>query len=436
MDVETAFLNAELKEEIYMHPPAGIVIQEGKVLRLLKTLYGLKQSPREWNANLDKFMISMSYTRITADSCVYIRRSAKGTVIIAVYVDDLIIAGSSLRLVESVKGAFHNRYKMKDMGVLEYVLGVRVDQQPDKNIIQLSQKTYILDMLVKYGVEDCKAVDTPMSSNVRLTKAMAPTTPQGRLDMEKYPYREAVGSLLWVANGTRPDVAFAVSQVAKFMSNPGLEHWEAVKRILRYLKGTQNVKIEYNGHRNVSIAGYCKGDLPLVNKFRESGEGANKRVRVNPELYVDADYAADPDSRRSITGYIFMLAGGPISWQSRQQSSVALSTMESEYMAACAATQEAIWLRLLLKDLHILDGDQPMVIREDNTACMAYAKHSADYKKSKHIDVKYHFVRERVASGEIVLEYVQSADQLADILTKTMDFQKFSGLRERILGSI
>ena len=131
-----------------------------------------------------------------------------------------------------------------------------------------------------------------------------------------------------------------------------------------------------------------------------------------------------------------MLSGGPISWQSRQQASVALSTMEAEYMAACAATQETIWLRLLLKDLHILDGDQPMVIREDNTACMAYAKNPMDYKKSKHIDVKYHFVRERIASGEIILEYVASADQLADILTKPMDFQKFSQLRERILGSL
>ena len=379
----------------------------------------------------------MLFTRITADSCVYIRKSARGTVIIAVYVDDLIIAGSSERLVVSVKSAFKNRYKMKDMGMLEYVLGVRVEQHPEKNIIQLSQKTYILDMLVKYKVENCKAVDTPMSSNIRLTKAMSPTTSQGSLDMEKYPYREAVGSLLWISNGTRPDVAFAVSQVAKFMSNLGMEHWEAVKRILRYLKGTQNSKITYNGFRNVNIAGYSSGDLPQVNRFRESTEGmSNKRVRINPELYVDADYAADPDSRRSITGYIFMLAGGPISWQSRQQVSVALSTMEAEYMAACAATQEAIWLRLLLKDLHILDGDQPMIIREDNTACMAYAKNPIDYKKSKHIDVKYHFVRERVAAGEIVLEYVPSADQLADILTKPMDFQKFSALRERILGSL
>ena len=169
------------------------------------------------------------------------------------------------------------------------------------------------------------------------------------------------------------------------------------------------MKLTYNGNRNVNVSGYTSGHLPLVNRYRETVEGtskqtsSNKRVKVNPEIYVDADYAADPDSRRSITGYIFMLAGAPISWQSRQQASVALSTMEAEYMAACAATQEAIWLRLLLKDLHILDHDQPLVIREDNTACIAFAKNPGDYKKSKHIDVRYHFVRERVASGEVTL---------------------------------
>ena len=296
-------------------------------------------------------------------------------------------------------------------------------------------------MLVKYDIKDSRAVDTPMCSNVRLTKGMSPTSSQGVLDMEKIPYREAVGSLLWIANGTRPDVAFAFSHVAKYMSNPGMEHWDAVKRILRYLKGTQNLKLTYNGNRNVSVSGYTSGSLPLVNKFREAKEGTskqknNKRIKVNPEIYVDADYAADTDNRRSITGYIFMLAGAPISWQSRQQSSVALSTMEAEYMAACAATQEAIWLRLLLKDLHILDHDQPLVIREDNTACIAFSKNSGDYKKSKHIDVRYHFVRERVAAGEVTLEYIATADQLADILTKPLDFPSFSSLRERIIGSI
>ena len=211
-----------------------MVVKDGHVLRLWKTLYGPKQSPREWNANLDNYMIKMKYKRITADSCVYIRSTNSSIVIIAVYVDDLIIAGSSLSLVESVKAEFHRKYKMKDLGKLQYVLGVRVDQNPAQKTIQLSQQTYILDMLTKFNMTDCRVVDTPMESKIKLSKSMAPTTPQGRKDMEQYPYREAVGSLLWIANGTRPDIAYAVSQVAKYMSNPGLPHWIAVKRILQY----------------------------------------------------------------------------------------------------------------------------------------------------------------------------------------------------------
>ena len=442
MDVETAFLNAELKEEIYMHPPVGMTVKDGHVLRLRKTLYGLKQSPREWNANLDNYMIKMKFVRINADSCVYIRCTNSSVVIIAVYVDDLIIAGTSLSLVGSVKSDFHKRYKMKDLGELQYVLGVRVDQNQAQKTIQLSQQTYIVDMLTKFNMLECRVVDTPMESKIKLSKSMAPTTPQGRKDMEQYPYREAVGSLLWIANGTRPDVAYAVSQVAKYMSNPGLPHWVAVKRILRYLKGTQDLKLTYNGNKVRSILGFSRGVLPVsITPTSNLGSNIvvssqnNEPIKVEADIYVDADYAADVDSRRSVTGYLFMLAGAPISWQSRQQVSVALSTMESEYMAACAATQEAIWLRSLLKDLNLLDQSKPMVIREDNQACIAFSLNPGVYKKSKHIDVKFHFVRERVASKEIVLEYIDTKDQLADILTKALDGPSFTKLRERIFGN-
>ena len=220
---------------------------------------------------------------------------------------------------------------------------------------------------------NCKAADTPMETKNKLSKSMAPTTPLGRKEMETIPYREAVGSLLWVANGTRPDVAYAVSQVAKYMSNPGMEHWTAVKRIFRYLKGTSELKLTYNGNKIRSIIGFSRGVLPISRTPTTTTENVTnieqgmKRIKVDADIYVDADYAADIDSRRSITGYLFMLAGAPISWQSRQQVSVALSTMESEYMAACAAAQEAIWLRSLLSDLELLDKDQPMIIREDET---------------------------------------------------------------------
>ena len=189
------------------------------------------------------------------------------------------------------------------------------------------------------------------------------------------------------------------------MSNPGLPQWVAVNRILRYLKGTQDLKLTYNGNKVRSIIGFSRGVLPVsITPTSNLGSNIvvssqnNEPIKVEADIYVDADYAADVDSRRSVTGYLFMLAGAPISWQSRQQVSVALSTMESEYMAACAATQEAIWLRSLLKDLNDLDKSKPMIIREDNQACIAFSLNPGVYKKSKHIDVKFHFVRERVAS--------------------------------------
>lgn len=296
-------------------------------------------------------------------------------------------------------------------------------------------------MLSKYNMLECKVVDTPMESKIKLSKSMAPTTSQGRKDMEQYPYREAVGSLLWIANGTRPNVSYAVSQVAKYMANSGLPHWIAVKRILRYLKGTQELKLTYNGNKIRSIIGFSRGVLPLTIVPTNSSGSSNvssqssEPIKVEDDIYCDADYAADVDSRRSVTGYLFMLAGAPITWQSRQQTSVALSTMESEYMAACAATQEAIWLRSLLKDLNLLDQSKPMIIREDNQACIAFSLNPGTYKKSKHIDVKFHFVRERVASKEVVLEYIDTKDQLADILTKALDGSTFTKLRERIFGN-
>ena len=185
---------------------------------------------------------------------------------------------------------------MKDMGVLEYVLGVRVDQILAEKIIQLSQKSYIIDMLAKFEMTKCSDKDTPMESKVRLFKSMCPTTLQGRLEMEKIPYREAVGSLLWIANGTRPDVAYAVSQVARYMSNPGMEHCNAVKRILRYLKGTMDLKLTYNGNKARNVIGFARGGLPVLVNHTDrdatskvqslvSREPDGKKLKVTPEIY-------------------------------------------------------------------------------------------------------------------------------------------------------
>jgi len=340
---------------------------------------------------------------------------------LAVYVDDLIIAGDNLRLIDQVKDEFRQKYKMQDLGEMEFVLGLEVYQDISTKTIKLTQTRYITEMLQKFGLSDSNSTSTPMQQNSLLSKSQCPKTDAEKLEMEKVPYREAVGSLLWLANGTRPDIAYAVGQCARFLSNPGKAHWDAVKRIMRYLKGTSTIGITYNGNKEIVTYGFTKGDLPIQNP------------KINPQVFADADYANDPDSRRSITGYTYMLAGGPISWQSRQQKSVALSTMEAEYMAACAATQEAMWLRMLLHDLG-MGADEPMALNEDNQSYIAFAKSHGDHRRSKHIDVRYHFVNEKIAEKQIVMKHVATEFQLADMLTKALPPPTFINLRVMMLG--
>ena len=223
-----------------------------------------------------------------------------------------------------------------------------------------------------------------MDDRDRLSKSDCPTSEGDELYMKTIPYREAVGSLLWLSNGTRPDVAFAVNQVARYMENPGVKHWNAVLRILMYLKGTQHFNIVFD----VSLQSRDTSDF-----FSYPKPDAN--------IFVDADHAGNKDDRRSVTGYVFMLAGAPISWQSRSQTTVALSSMEAEYMAACAATQESLWLAMLLDQMGI-KLTKPIILREDNQACIDFSKNPGDHKRTKHIDCRYHFVREQVISGDIV----------------------------------
>jgi hypothetical protein len=339
-----------------------------------------------------------------------------------VYVDDLLIAGDNLRIIDDVKNLFKLQYKMQDLGPMEFVLGTEVTQNIEAKTIKLSQHRYTEDMLKKFDMWECKPKPTPMQPNSLLTKSQSPKTDAERAAMESVPYREAVGSLLWLANGTRPDIAYAVGQCARFLSNPGKAHWEAVRHIMRYLKGTVNLGITYDGNKEIVTYGFTKGDLPIVNG------------KLNPQIFADADYANDPDSRRSITGYTYLLAGAPISWQSRQQKSVALSTMEAEYMAACAATQEAMWLRMLLRDLGV-GADEPMVLNEDNESCIAFSKGPADHRRSKHIDIRYHFVNEKIAEKEIVMKHIGTAIQIADMLTKSLPIIRFLELRKLLLGS-
>ena len=392
MDVDTAFLNAELQEEVYVTPPPGYALPKGRVYRLNRCLYGLKQSPRGWYSDIDDYLVKNKFVRTQADSCIYTRKSDKGFTMIALYVDDLIIAGSNDHVIGEVKNTLRKKYKMKDLGLLNWVLGMEVIHDIPNKTITLNQTTYIKQLLDKFDMTKCHVARTPMDSRSPLSKSMCPTTEGEKLYMASIPYREAVGSLLWLGNGTRPDIAYAVNQVARYMDNPGPQHWEAILRIIQYLKGSLD-----------------KGIVFTSNVTAKDTSGYFSYPKADANIFVDADHAGHKDDRRSVTGYVFMLAGGPISWQSRSQTTVALSSMEAEYMAACAATQESLWLAMLMEQMGI-EISRPIILKEDNKACIDFSKNPGDHKRSKHIDCRYHFVRERVAAGDISLEWISTTE--------------------------
>lgn len=397
MDVVTAFLNGHLEEEIYMEQPEGYIKpgQEHLVCKLKKSIYGLKQSPRCWSKAFTEFMMEIGFKQSTSDPCVFVR-SRQELEILAVYVDDLILITESTESMNELKIALKERYKMKDMGELSYILGISVIQDKEKNCVFLHQKHYIEAMLQKYGMGNANPVATPADANVKLRKSDGVSKP-----VHQYTYQSMVGSLLYAAMATRPDIAQAVSAVSKFNANPDAAHLTAVKRIFRYLKGTVNLALKYEQSDSGALIGFS-----------------------------DADWAGDQDDRRSTTGNIFLLSGGAVSWLSKKQVTVALSTAEAEYIALSQAAQEGIWLRRLLSDLGM--EATSTVILEDNQGAIAIAKNPVNHSRTKHIDIRYHYIRECVQNGQIELQYCPTNDMKADILTKPLTKQKFEYLRGEI----
>ena len=417
MDVETAFLNAPLAEEVYIRIPDGVTVAPGcNCIRLNKALYGLKQSPREWYDNINSYLQSLNFKRLQSEHCLYIYSQNEEICLISLYVDDLIIAGTDTSVTTRVKDNLKQRYSMKDLGNVDEILGCRVHVNHVLGIVSMDQRKYTSNILSKYlDSTEQTWLDTPADSSIVLTQDLGPLTEAETISMRTIPYREVIGCLLWLSLGTRPDITYAVSQVAKFSANPGQVHWKAVKRILRYLNGTRNLGLIF---RNLSPT--SKHIFP------------HTITSMIPTGFVDADYARDTSTRRSCTGFIFFLAEAPISWQTRQQPSVALSTMESEFMAACAAAQESIWLLQLLTEFGCL-FTVPIPIYEDNKACLAYSKNSTSHQRTKHISVRYHFIRDLIQEKTIQLLEIPSKDNIADIFTKPLDKRVFQHLRAQFM---
>ena len=404
-DVNGAYLKGELEEEIYMEIPFGVDLdgREGMVWKLLKHFYWLKQSVSQYKKKRDKTIDKFGFTRSNADDSIYcLVEDGKTSLLVLAYVDDTIPAGPRLDRIIKFKKDFNARLEITDQGEIHYILGIRVTRNRQARTITLDQTAYFNTILNRFGMQDCNPVHTPLNTKDRLSSSQSPTTESEHYELagmfKGLNYLEGVGSLLYACQ-TRPDLAHATGVLAQFGANPGRSHYEALNRVLRYLKATLKFGLTLGGSKN---------EVDLVG-------------------WSDADWAQDTDTRRSVGAFVFDVAGGYVSWSLKKQPTVALSTAEAKYMAASNATKEAIWLRTLLSDMGF-PPTQATTIHADNQACIALAHNPVNHSRAKHIDIRHHFIRERVANKEINLQHCSTKDMLADILTKQLPrdaFEKF-----------
>ena len=400
LDVKTAFLHGELEETIYMAQPEGYYVEgkEDHVCRLKKSLYGLKQSPRQWYKRFDSFMMGSGYHRSNYDSCVYFKKGSDGSfVYLLLYVDDMLIAAKNMSDVLILKKRLSKEFEMKDLGPAKKILGMEIRRDRKGGKLYLSQRSYIEKVLERFGMQNAKPVSTPLASHFRLSAQHSPQSKVEEAAMSRVPYSNAVGSIMYAMVCTRPDIAQAVSMVSRYMAHPGKVHWQAVKWILRYLRGSAELGLVFD--RNSSNGTLVMG-------------------------FVDSDFAGDLDKRRSLTGYLFTLSSSAISWRSTLQSTVALSTTEAEYMAAAEAVKEGIWLRNLVQELG-LQQEVNSVVFCDNQSAIYLIRNQAYHERTKHIDVKYHFIREAVGERNITVKKIGTTDNPADMLTKPVPANKF-----------
>ena len=314
MDVKTAFLNGYLDESIYMMQPEGFIVegQEQKVCKLLRSIYGLKQASRSWNLRFDETIKTFGFEKNVDKPCVYKYTKETKVVFLVLYVDDILLIGNDIGLLSDVKKWLVEKFQIKDLGLASYVLGIQIIRDRKNRLLALSQASYIDKVLARFSMQNSKKGQLPTRHGIVLSKEQCPTTPQEEEDMRRVPYASAVGSLIYSILCTRPDICYAIGIVSRYQSNPGLDHWIAVKHILKYLRRTRNYMLIYSG------------------------------TDLNPIGYTDSDFMSNKDSRKSTSGSVFTLGGGAVVWRSVKQSSIADSTMEAEYIATCEAAKEAV----------------------------------------------------------------------------------------------
>lgn len=391
-DVKTAYLNGIIEEELYMRQPPGFITpgQEGLVCKLRKSIYGLKQSARSWNRVLHAVLLKLGFMQCESDPCLYVSNSGN-TVYLLVYVDDLLIGSAEEAEIDRIFESLREEFDITPLGFVKHFLGYEIEKK--ENCYTLALTSYIRQLIVKFGMEEAYPAKTPMDTGyTSLNECSKPFSDKTR-------YRSLIGALMYLAVNTRPDVSLSAGLLGRKVENPNESDWAAAKRVVRYLKGTLDNKLQY-------------------------GPGSGWELRG----YSDADWAGDKQTRKSTSGFVFFYGGGPVCWTSKVQASVALSSLEAEYNALSLACQEAVWLRRLLSDFGE-PQNEPTTLHEDNQGCISFATAERSSGRVKHIDTKRNFIRELKEQKAVRLIYCPSNQMVADALTKPLSsthFDKFS----------
>lgn len=420
MDVITAFLNGKIKELIYMEQPPGFQLpgSEHLVCKLNRSLYGLKQSPRAWYEEVNSFLCTHGWTRSAADHNLYFIHQQGNIVLLLLFVDDLLITGNNPTQIAEVKLQLSNKYKMKDLGLVHRYLGIEF--QKTTSGIFIHQQNYSQKLLTDLDMQHCKPAAVPLPDGLILTSDTSTA------EVDATHYCRIIGKLIYLTN-TRPDLAYSVGILSRFMSRPQQKHLEASHHVLRYIKATTDYGLFFPKSDSLTLIGY-----------------------------TDSDHAACKETRRSIGAYLFQFAGSTITWSSKRQSTVSQSTTEAEYRALSEGAREGVFLRRLLAELHFIPAqtmdlhcqdttllshlshsvptshDSHLTLHCDNQGSINLAKNPIFHARTKHIELQHHYVRERLLAGEILVKYIATSENPADMLTKALSKWKFEQHRSFI----
>lgn len=397
LDINNAYLYAGLDSEIYMYQPDGFIEESpSKVCKLKKAIYGLHQSSREWFKEINDKLLEKNFIKLDWCNCAY---TLNDNLVLLLYVDDIILFGKSKQDIEKGVELLQKHFDLKVLGKTKKLLGIEFEEKEGKLFIH--QKSYINKICEKYNKFKYPLRSLPISKGQVLSKLDCPSTQCEFKEMTKIPYRSLIGSLAFIASKTRPDICYATNILSQFQANPGMKHWEALLKLLGYLKSTINYKLELSRIKNLNL-----------------------------KCFSDSDFAANRDDRVSMGGYILFLDKSPISWKTFKHKCVSLSTMEAEFVSLTEAAKELIWVKNVLQNKTLNLGLSTCVMLCDNTAAISFSNSAFENSRTKHIHIKYHFIRNLVNEKMFKLEYVRSLFNLADVFTKPFvkdQLEKFCG---------